>query len=119
MALTQPEPGRGDFGAVGESFELGPDHILGDPAGPVRESFTAGRLDFPQYTRPAEFRGLAVPSVLLSGDHGQIARWRRREALRRTAAQRPELLTTQPPSAEERGWLREFTEGVGTPPPSD
>lgn len=93
--------------------------VLGDPAGPVRESFTAGRLDFPQYTRPAEFRGLAVPSVLLSGDHGQIARWRRREALRRTAAQRPELLTTQPPSAEERGWLREFTEGVGTPPPSD
>lgn len=88
---------------------------LGDPEGPSRESFAAGRLDFPQFTRPAEFRGLGVPDVLLSGDHGQIARWRRREALRRTAARRPDLLTTRPPSAEEQAWLRELTDGAPRP----
>jgi tRNA (guanine37-N1)-methyltransferase len=82
---------------------------LGDPDGAVRESFVAGRLDYPQYTRPAEFRGLSVPEVLLSGDHGRIARWRRREALRRTLARRPDLLGTVPPTREEREWLDEMT----------
>jgi tRNA (guanine37-N1)-methyltransferase len=82
---------------------------LGDPDGAARESFAAGRLDYPQYTRPAEFRGFSVPEVLLSGDHGQIARWRRREALRRTVARRPDLLETVPPTREEREWLDEWT----------
>jgi tRNA (guanine37-N1)-methyltransferase len=79
--------------------------VLGDPAGPARESFTAGRLDYPQYTRPAEFRGHRVPEVLLSGDHARIDAWRRREALRRTAERRPDLLAAHPPDARERGWL--------------
>jgi tRNA (guanine37-N1)-methyltransferase len=82
--------------------------VLGDPAGPAQDSFATGRLDFPQYTRPAEFRGLGVPEVLLSGDHERIARWRRQEALRRTAVRRPDLLQAVPPSDEERRWLAEL-----------
>jgi tRNA (guanine37-N1)-methyltransferase len=85
--------------------------VLGDPTGAARESFAEGRLDYPQYTRPAEFRGLRVPEVLLSGDHGRIAQWRRREALRRTVARRPDLLAAVPPSGEEREWLDEMTRG--------
>jgi tRNA (guanine37-N1)-methyltransferase len=56
------------------------------------ESFTSGLLEYPQYTRPAVFRGWPVPEVLLSGDHGRITRWRRAMALRRTLAERPDLL---------------------------
>jgi tRNA (guanine37-N1)-methyltransferase len=93
--------------------------VLGDPEGPARESFATGRLDYPQYTRPAEYRGFSVPEVLLSGDHGRIARWRRREAFRRTLTRRPDLLTTRPPSAEERQWLRELTEGAIAPESTD
>jgi tRNA (guanine37-N1)-methyltransferase len=85
--------------------------VLGDPAAPAKDSFAEGRLDYPQYTRPAEFRGLAVPDVLLSGDHQRIARWRRREALRRTLARRPDLLVAAPPTDEERQWLAEFPGG--------
>jgi tRNA (guanine37-N1)-methyltransferase len=85
--------------------------VLGDPEGAGRESFAAGRLDYPQYTRPAEFRGFRVPEILLSGDHGRIAAWRRREALRRTLARRPDLLATVPLSREEREWLKELTHG--------
>jgi tRNA (guanine37-N1)-methyltransferase len=83
--------------------------VLGDPDGATRESFAGGRLDYPQYTRPAEFRGLRVPEVLLSGDHARIAQWRRREAFRRTLARRPDLLETVPPTREERAWLDEMT----------
>jgi tRNA (guanine37-N1)-methyltransferase len=85
--------------------------VLGDPAGASRESFAAGRLDYPQYTRPADFRGLRVPEILLSGDHGRIAGWRRREALRRTLARRPDLLETVPLTREEREWLDEMARG--------
>jgi tRNA (guanine37-N1)-methyltransferase len=81
--------------------------VLGDPEGAARESFAAGRLDYPQYTRPAEFRGHRIPDVLLSGDHDRIARWRRREALRRTAARRPDLLVGTALTDEERAWLAE------------
>lgn len=87
--------------------------VLGDPGGPAKDSFAAGRLDYPQYTRPAEFRGLPVPQVLLSGDHDRIARWRRREALRRTAERRPDLLAAVPPTDEERQWLAELREDRG------
>ena len=83
--------------------------VLGDPDGAARESFAAGRLDYPQYTRPAEFRGFRVPEVLLSGDHGRIAQWRRREALRRTLARRPDLMAAAPPTREEREWMDELT----------
>jgi tRNA (guanine37-N1)-methyltransferase len=83
--------------------------VLGDPSGATRESFAAGRLDYPQYTRPADFRGWQVPEVLLSGDHGRIERWRRREALRRTLARRPDLLRAAPLTREEQEWTDEMT----------
>jgi tRNA (guanine37-N1)-methyltransferase len=66
--------------------------VVGDADSVACDSFATGLLDFPQFTRPAEFEGLSVPPVLLSGHHGEIARWRRREALKRTLERRPELL---------------------------
>ena len=65
---------------------------LGSPESEVVESFEDGLLEYPQYTRPAEYRGWNVPDVLLSGDHKKIAEWRREESRKRTAAVRPELL---------------------------
>jgi tRNA (guanine37-N1)-methyltransferase len=66
--------------------------VLGNLDSLAEESFTGGLLEYPQYTRPAEIGGLKVPEVLLSGDHGQIARWRRQQRLRRTFEQRPDLI---------------------------
>ncbi|CAN5490738.1 MAG: tRNA (guanosine(37)-N1)-methyltransferase TrmD [Chloroflexi bacterium] len=63
-----------------------------DEASVAEESFADGLLEYPQYTRPPEFQGLAVPEILLSGDHGAVARWRRERALERTRRQRPDLL---------------------------
>lgn len=72
------------------------------------ESHAAGLLEYPQYTRPAEFRGWNVPPVLLSGHHGEVARWRRREALRRTLQVRPDLLARVELTPEERQNLEEL-----------
>ena len=69
--------------------------VLGNPRSVETESFQDGRLEGPQYTRPAEYRGHAVPEVLRSGDHGEIARWRRERALERTRRRRPDLLTAR------------------------
>lgn len=66
--------------------------VLGNEESVADESFTRGLLEYPQYTRPAEFRGWAVPEVLRSGDHARVARWRRAVALRRTLERRPDLL---------------------------
>ena len=66
--------------------------VLGDPEGAVDDSFASGLLEYPHYTRPPEFRGWCVPDVLLSGDHGKIASWRRKQALLRTLRRRPDLL---------------------------
>ena len=65
---------------------------LGDEDSPKDESFSDGLLEYPQYTRPEEFRGMKVPEVLLSGNHGQIEKWRRQQARERTERQRPDLL---------------------------
>lgn len=65
---------------------------LGSPQSTVEESFSAGLLEYPQYTRPPEFRGWRVPDVLLSGDHGAVERWRRERQIERTRARRPDLL---------------------------
>ena len=73
-----------------------------DDASTAEESFTAGLLEYPQYTRPASFGDAAVPDVLVSGDHGAIARWRLRESLRRTLDRRPDLLAAHEPSPAER-----------------
>ena len=69
------------------------------------DSFTTGLLQHPQYTRPAEFRGWEVPEVLRSGNHEEIARWRRREALRRTCERRPDLLASAPLTDEDAAFL--------------
>ena len=79
-----------------------------DPASTDEESFTAGLLEYPQYTRPATFGGRTVPSVLVSGDHAAVRRWRLRESLRRTAGRRPDLLASRTPDDEERGLLTEL-----------
>jgi tRNA (guanine37-N1)-methyltransferase len=66
--------------------------VLGDDESAQEESFSDGLLEYPQYTRPAEFRGLKVPEVLLSGNHAEIARWRAEQAKQRTKERRPDLL---------------------------
>jgi tRNA (guanine37-N1)-methyltransferase len=67
--------------------------VLGDDESAVQESFgESGLLDHPHYTRPSEWRGMKVPDILLSGDHGKIAKWRKEQALERTKANRPDLL---------------------------
>ena len=66
--------------------------VLGDPAAPHNDSFSQGILEAPHYTRPRDFRGWTVPEVLLSGDHGAVAAWRKAEGERRTARNRPDLL---------------------------
>jgi tRNA (guanine37-N1)-methyltransferase len=78
-----------------------------------RESFRDGLLDFPHYTRPAEFEGREVPAVLLSGDHAAIVRFRRREALRATLHKRPDLLETASMSAADRRELQDLRAGGG------
>jgi len=66
--------------------------VLGSEESAVNDSHSAGLLEYPQYTRPPEYRGWAVPEVLLSGNHAQIAGWQREQSIRRTAERRPELL---------------------------
>ena len=68
--------------------------VLGDDASSVEESHSAGLLEYPQYTRPPEYRGRKVPEVLLSGDHGRIGRWRRLQSERLTRERRPDLWET-------------------------
>ena len=79
--------------------------VLGDAESHAQDSFTTGLLDYPEYTRPAEFEGEGVPEVLLSGHHANIAAWRREQALKRTLARRPELLETAPLTGAERASL--------------
>ncbi|HEX8010317.1 MAG TPA: tRNA (guanosine(37)-N1)-methyltransferase TrmD [Casimicrobiaceae bacterium] len=81
---------------------------LNDAQSSVEESFVAGLLDCPHYTRPEVYQGHAVPEVLLSGDHKRIARWRLKQALGRTWLRRPELLAARGMSAEEAELLEEF-----------
>ena len=75
---------------------------LGSETSAVNESFSEGLLDFPNYTRPPEFRGMGVPEVLLGGHHAEVARWRRRAALRKTLRNRPDLFARLALSDEER-----------------
>jgi tRNA (guanine37-N1)-methyltransferase len=72
------------------------------------ESFADGRLEYPQYTRPATFRGEGVPAILAGGDHGAVRRWRQKESLRRTLARRPDLLLERPPSPDEARLIEEI-----------
>jgi tRNA (guanine37-N1)-methyltransferase len=82
--------------------------VLGDFESAQTDSFFEDVLGPPQYTRPAEFRGLKVPDVLLSGDHEKIKKWRKKEALKRTLQKRPDLLNWDEISDEEREWIEEI-----------
>ena len=87
--------------------------VLGDSESAEADSFSEALLDAPVYTRPDEFRGLRVPEILLGGNHEQIRRWRRREALRRTRERRPDLLSGRNLSDEDRKLLNEIEEEAG------
>lgn len=78
--------------------------VLGNEQSPLEESFSDGMLEAPHYTRPATWRGKAVPDVLLSGHHENVAKWRRREALRRTLERRPDLAASL---RESRAWTKD------------
>lgn len=82
--------------------------VLGSSGSAVHDSFADGLLEYPQYTRPVEFQGERVPEILLSGNHLAIARWRRREQLRRTLERRPDLLETLELSESDRQLLDEL-----------
>jgi tRNA (guanine37-N1)-methyltransferase len=84
--------------------------VLGDADGAMNDSHASGLLEYPHYTRPAEYRGWRVPEVLLSGHHAEIARWRREQALKRTWLRRPDLLKTADLSETDRKYLRQLEE---------
>jgi tRNA (guanine37-N1)-methyltransferase len=91
--------------------------VMGNEASAEDESFSDGLLEYPHYTRPAEFRGWAVPDVLRSGDHGRIARWRRAQSLRRTLERRPDLIAARGGLSEaDRRLLAEFGLEAGEEP---
>jgi tRNA (guanine37-N1)-methyltransferase len=86
------------------------------PGSTEEESHTAGLLEYPQYTRPPEFRGWRVPDILLGGNHAAVARWRRKEALRRTRERRPDLLARAQLSALDQTLLAELEAEETSPP---
>ena len=97
----------GDF----ESFGVADTEIATDVEGvPRSQHGSGGLLDYPHYTRPAEFRGLRAPEILLNGDHQQIRRWRREQQLRKTLANRPDLLERAALSADDRRLLESIRE---------
>lgn len=85
--------------------------VVGKEGSLVEESFSDGLLEYPHYTRPREFEGREVPDVLLEGNHGKIEQWRRREALKRTFKNRPDLLEQMDLSEEDQAFLKTLKEG--------
>jgi tRNA (guanine37-N1)-methyltransferase len=79
--------------------------VVGRKESTEEESFSDSLLEYPHYTRPEDFRGMRVPEILLSGNHVEIARWRRRQALLRTRERRPDLLAKTALTEEEKRWL--------------
>jgi tRNA (guanine37-N1)-methyltransferase len=82
--------------------------VLGNEESHIKDSFSTGLLEHPHYTRPADFRGMEVPDVLLSGNHKLIEEWRNKEMLRRTLLRRPDLLEKIELTAEQEKWLEEL-----------
>ena len=86
--------------------------VLGSEASPLDDSYTTGLLEYPQYTRPDVYRDWSVPEVLLSGDHAQIAKWRREQAILRTLKRRPELLDQANLCLEDRQLVERLKKGA-------
>lgn len=86
--------------------------VLGDDTSSEIESFSDGLLEYPQYTRPSEYRGMSVPPVLLSGDHGRVDAWRREQQVRRTAQRRPDLIDSATLTEDERTIARAIIDGL-------
>jgi len=82
--------------------------VLGDPTGAADDSHSMGLLEYPHYTKPAEFRGWKVPEVLLSGDHGKIEKWRREQALLRTLHKRPDMLERAELNDKDRKFIEDL-----------
>ncbi|MGE8204106.1 tRNA (guanosine(37)-N1)-methyltransferase TrmD [Heyndrickxia sp. NPDC080065] len=82
--------------------------VLGNENSPILDSFSSGLLEHPHYTRPADFRGMNVPEVLLSGNHKKIDEWREKESLKRTFQRRPDLLETYPLTEQQKKWISEW-----------
>jgi tRNA (guanine37-N1)-methyltransferase len=89
--------------------------VLGNAGSLDEESFATGLLEYPQYTRPQEFRGLRVPEILLSGDHGKIRRWRRARMLERTRRRRPDLFARHVLTDEDRKLIEELDRAAAGP----
>lgn len=88
--------------------------VLGKEESHLQDSFSTGLLEHPQYTRPADFRGMKVPDVLMSGNHKNIEEWRKKESLKRTYERRPDLLENIELSKEEENWLKEIKDNKTT-----
>ncbi|OOE11955.1 tRNA (guanosine(37)-N1)-methyltransferase TrmD [Fictibacillus arsenicus] len=88
--------------------------VLGKEESHLQDSFSTGLLEHPQYTRPADFRGMKVPDVLMSGNHKNIEEWRKKESLKRTYERRPDLLKHIELTKEEENWLREIKDNKTT-----
>lgn len=86
--------------------------VLGDASSTAEESFSDGLLEYPQYTRPRDYQGLCVPDVLLSGNHEEVRRWRRKESLRRTLLNRPDLIAAANLSDQDRRLLAEIASEI-------
>ncbi|WML39068.1 tRNA (guanosine(37)-N1)-methyltransferase TrmD [Neobacillus sp. OS1-2] len=86
--------------------------VLGNQESHMKDSFSTGLLEHPHYTRPADFRGMKVPDVLLSGNHKFIEEWRNKEALRRTLLRRPDLFAKIELTPEQEKWLKEVKKDV-------
>ena len=89
--------------------------VLGNRESAVEESHSTGLLEYPQFTRPAEFRGRSVPPILLSGHHAKIERWRRKEAPRRTIERRPDLIERTELSDDDRVLMRDLQDDREAP----
>jgi len=124
QALAEEEISVGDYVLMGgelpalvviEAVARHVEGVLGNPDSAEKDSFSDSLLDFPHYTRPAEFRGMKVPETLVSGDHEAITRWRREESLRRTMERRPDLLAGAKLGKEDRHYLDSLKNKTGLP----
>jgi len=86
--------------------------VLGNETSAVTDSFSTGLLEYPHYTRPADFRGMKVPDILLSGHHANVEAWRKQQSLRRTLERRPDLLEHVELNKKEKKWLQEIKQNI-------